>query len=74
MKLVPVVYSECGHGLNILGGAEADPTESILQEFERTGQPVKVDWNEGKCWLCNGTWDKRPAIVNPTSKKYLEEL
>ena len=52
---VPIVFRNCSHGMVVLSPGIHDNAGVLHAEHVRTGQPVKVDWHEGKCLKCAPT-------------------
>lgn len=54
MHLTPCYYRKCGHAINIVAGGVHDVDEALWQKHQQTGEPVVLDWSDGKCWRCTG--------------------
>jgi hypothetical protein len=66
LNIIPVMYSKCGHSINVPSPGIHDPEGKLLDEFEATHKPVVVEWDEGKCLKC--------TPVTPVGKETIAEL
>jgi hypothetical protein len=66
VNLVPIVFSKCGHGMNVPSPGIHDTEGALAEEFAKTGKPVAVDWSGGRCLKC--------TPVTPVGESTIAEL